>query len=169
MQPEVSNDRQAFDRRWRPALLAYFMRRVRSHAEAEDLTQEVFARLAGKDAGGDMPIDAYVFQIAANLLRDRARRQQVRTRYLEEHAAIEGERIDALDPYRITAGREAHAILLTGLARLPDRTRTIFILYRLENMTLDAIAETIGISKSAVKKHVMKAMATLMQQVRTAQ
>ncbi|MGH8201495.1 MAG: RNA polymerase sigma factor [Steroidobacteraceae bacterium] len=62
------------DRRFRAPLLAYFDRRVREHAEAEDLTQEVFIRLAQHpDRHGGHTIDSYVFTFAANLLRDRAK------------------------------------------------------------------------------------------------
>jgi RNA polymerase sigma-70 factor (ECF subfamily) len=43
LEPEpLQLDYEALNRRWRPALVAFFLRRVRSHAEAEDLTQEVF-------------------------------------------------------------------------------------------------------------------------------
>src|SRR3546814_11671973 len=37
------------NRRFRPGLMAFFLRRVGNHAEAEDLTQEVFVRLADTD------------------------------------------------------------------------------------------------------------------------
>jgi RNA polymerase sigma-70 factor (ECF subfamily) len=45
-----------------------------------------------------------------------------------------------------------------GLDQLPDRTRQIFILYRLEDMKCREIADRIGISESAVEKHIAKAM-----------
>lgn len=38
-------DRLDLGRRWRPVLLSYFLRRVGNHAEAEDLTQELIAKL----------------------------------------------------------------------------------------------------------------------------
>jgi hypothetical protein len=52
--------------------MAFFLRRVQSHAEAEDLTQEVFARLLVGKGTTDQP-DVYVFRIAQNLLVDRVR------------------------------------------------------------------------------------------------
>lgn len=159
---EAISDHPQFARRWRPALMSFFLRRVNNHAEAEDLTQEVFAKLLSRsDATIDSP-DSYVFQTATNLLRDRARRVKVRQAYSETIGAMDGQGVETLDPHRIAVGRDELAQLNKGLMALPERTRTIFVLYRVENLSLDEIAEAFGISKSAVKQHVMKAMAALM-------
>src|SRR5690606_6752463 len=54
--------------------MAYFMRRVVQRSEAQDLTQETFARLIGSQSFESAEIArAYVFRVASNLLRDRAR------------------------------------------------------------------------------------------------
>lgn len=153
------------NRRWRPALMSFFMRRVYDRAEAEDLTQEVFLRLIGRDQDIAAP-DGYVFQIAANLLRDRARRAKVRSSYREATALEPEGELDVLDPHRIAMDRQSLSIFVRGVRDLPDRTQTIFVLYRMENMSLDMIAESFGISKSAAKKHVAKAMALLMRKMR---
>lgn len=151
------------DRRWRPALMAFFMRRVRNRAEAEDLTQEVFARVMTQAAGqpGHSPPDGYIFQIAANLLRDKSRRERVRHGHAMATGAMEWRGVEMIDPYRIVADREALEVLSRSLAELPERTRIIFTLYRLEHVDKAAIAKSLGISKSAVTQHVMKAMAFL--------
>jgi RNA polymerase sigma-70 factor (ECF subfamily) len=145
--------------------MSFFLRRVRDHAEAEDLTQDVFARLAASEQEIESP-DAFVFQVAANLLRDRARIQKVRSDYLKQQAPFDEQDIEPLDPYRIVAGRDLLAVLLAGMDELPERTRDIFTLYRIENLDQGTIAQSYGISRSAVKKHVMRAMAYLMARVR---
>lgn len=166
MQP--ARDQLDFGRRWRPALLSYFLRRVRDHAEAEDLTHELIAKLL-KHRDDDLASpEAYIFQMASNLLADRARRLKVRAQYRERVSRTEELGIDPLDPFRITAGRDELSVLENALTSLPDRTRAIFILYRLENLGQDKIAETFGISISAVKKHVARAMASLMKEMRSA-
>jgi RNA polymerase sigma factor (sigma-70 family) len=48
-----------------------------------------------------------------------------------------------------------------GLRELPDRTRTIFILARLEDMKHSEIAQRLGISVSAVEKQLTKGLAYL--------
>jgi RNA polymerase sigma factor (sigma-70 family) len=161
VQPSVLRDATQLNRRWRPALMSFFLRRVSSHAEAEDLTQEVFARLLVDSDRSAKASDAYVFQIAANLLRDGARRSKVRSEYREAIGVIHEDRAELFDPARIASGHAALAALIAGLESLPERTRAIFTLYRIENVEMSAIAEGFGISKSAVKKQVMKAMAAL--------
>jgi len=159
------NQEELLNRRWRPALMAFFLRRVRNPEEAEDLTQEVFIRMLANVQAGSQP-DVYIFQIAQNLVRDRARKAAVRERYKRAIAGEADREVDWLDPYDIAAGREQLATLVAALADLPERTRTIFILFRIENMSQDAIGSAYGISKSAVKKQVAKAMAQLVKTMR---
>lgn len=164
-----ASDQSDLGRRWRPALLSYFMRRVRDHAEAEDLTQETIARLVGRDGSAMESPEAYIFSMASNLLADRARRNRVRSHYRDMAMRTDGAGIDPLDPFRIAAGRDDLASLAAALERLPERTQAIFVLYRLENLSQDRIAESFGISVSAVKKHVARAMTALMRQMRSVQ
>lgn len=154
-----------WNRRWRPALMAFFVRRIGDRSEAEDLTQEVFERMLRSDASVANP-NAFVFQIAANLLADRHRRAQVRDRYRHLVEADEWRDIEWKDPQTIALGHEAMERLVEALKALPDRTRTLFILYKFEQMSQDSIAERYGISASAVKQHVAKAMAFLATQMR---
>lgn len=154
-----------FHREFRPALMAFFLRRSQSHSEAEDLTQEVFIRIAGRSDASMRSAEAYVFQVAANLLRDRGRRAKVRQDYVAGMRAVEGLGVEQLDPYRVAAGREQLACLDAALADLPERTRQIFLLFRFENVSQRAIADGFGISISAVEKHLSRAMTHLIQEL----
>lgn len=145
--------------------MAFFLRRIHNRAEAEDLTQEVFVRMLRSVEGGGQP-DAYVFEIAANLLSDRARKAKVRERYRESMGTDPDREVDWLDPHSVAVGHERMATFASALADLPERTRTIFILYRIENLSQDVIAATYGISTSAVKQQVAKAMAFLAKRMR---
>lgn len=89
MRPETEGELTALSRRFRPALMAYFVRRLRNHAEAEDLTQEVFLRLAQREAGSVEAPERYMFRTAANLLADRARRNKARANGLEVLGRVE--------------------------------------------------------------------------------
>jgi RNA polymerase sigma-70 factor (ECF subfamily) len=57
----------------------------------------------------------------------------------------------------VGARQELHAATL-ALLRLPERTRTVFILRRLEGMRFHEIASHLGISVSAVEKHMVRAI-----------
>jgi RNA polymerase sigma factor (sigma-70 family) len=163
---ETARQRQLDDlcRRFRPALLAYFLRRVPDPAEAEDLAHDVFLRLAGIPLEQLRSADAYIFQAAANLLKDRARRWKVRDDYAATRVAAEAEELEprAFDPERIEAARRSLAALVARLRELPQRTREIFILYRIENVARRHIAQAYGLSISTVEKEVARATAYLM-------
>lgn len=138
--------------------MAFFVRRLHDHAEAEDLTQEVLLRLSvhAADLRGDEP-GPYVFQMAANLLRDRARKNMVRARYQVGLGAIEAADIEQRDPDRVVEARQSLATVLAALRELPERTRSIFILFRLEQLKQREIADMYGLSVRAVEKHIVKA------------
>jgi len=157
------------DRSFRGPLVAYFMKRVNSRNEAEDLSQEVFIRLLNHpDKNNGQTIDGYVFTIAANLLRDRAKSVATaqRTRIqsldvLDEKEAFEANLVEDRNPERVLVGRQTIQDVLEALSELGERTRDVFILARLENVQHREIARMYGISVSAVEKMMMKAMAHL--------
>jgi RNA polymerase sigma factor (sigma-70 family) len=169
MRCAAQTDLAQLDRRYRPALMAFFLRRLGSRAEAEDMTQDVFAKLATIDPCEVRSSQAYIFQTAANLLRDRGRREKVRSTYRACASGAEGIGVETIDPARIQAGREALAAVVVGLNELPEQTRTIFILYRLENVDKRTLAEAHGVSLSSIDRHLMKAMAHLIERVRNSE
>lgn len=164
----VATDREELDAlntAYRPALVRYFARRIYNHAEAEDLTQEVFIRLAGADLGSVEKREAFVFQIASNLLRDRARRSRVRDEYRSEVQRNPEAGIDLLDPHRVAEGHDMLKALYHALGELPERTRRIFTLYRIENVARKTIADEFGITEWAVDKQVSRAMGFLVDRI----
>lgn len=148
-------------RRYRPALMAFFVRRIHNPAEAEDLTQEVLMRLVEVPTEQVQTPDAYIFRIAANLLRDRHRRLQVREAWRSDTIHQHDRAADYVDPLRLLEGQEALGLVSTALAELSQRSREILLLFRLERMRKRDIADSFGISVSAVDKHIVKATAYL--------
>ena len=154
---------------FRPALMSFFLRRIGNYAEAQDLTQQVFVRLAAVDGLGRVEhTTGYVFTIAANLLKDRRRKMRTSPPAvcLPDHALID-ELIDGAvedrSPERVILARETLSDVLRTLDALGEKTRDIFILFRLENMKQREIAELYGIAQSTVEKHIMKATLRLAQ------
>lgn len=149
------------DGRLRQALIAFFSRRVSTLAEAEDLAQDVFIRIA-RAPRDDAPMpDAYIFRIAANLLRDKGRRERVRASYREARAVEDFLGVDLLDPHRVAEGREDLERVARTIAGLPEKTRRIFTLYRIEHIDKHAIAESFGLSVRMVEIHVQRALVAL--------
>lgn len=148
-------------RRYRPALISFFVRRLDNPAEAEDLTQEVLLKLIQLPADEVRQPEAYIFRMASNLIRDRYRRRQVRDSYRVEQAELEERAADYIDPLRLLEGKEKLGLVSRALADLSQRTRDILLLFRVERMRKRDIAESFGISVSAVDKHLIRATAHL--------
>ncbi|HKT54237.1 MAG TPA: RNA polymerase sigma factor [Caulobacteraceae bacterium] len=166
---------EALDLRYRRPLVAFFRRRTPTTAEAEDLAQEVFVRLLqSKTFRRGAGSDAFVFTVASNLLRDRARMAGHRKQ--GAHFSVDGadgfaagtHLIEDRSPERVLIGREALAIANTALLELPIRTREIFVLCRYEQLSHREIAKFYGVTVSAVEKHVAKALAHLASRLKGA-
>jgi RNA polymerase sigma factor (sigma-70 family) len=156
---------QELDARFRAPLMAYFTRRTGNRSEAEDLTQETFARLiASSSFEFADQANAYVFRVAMNLLRDRARRasrwRKVPTFPLDVVAVDEigNGFVEDICPERVLLGKESLAEALACLDELGERTMNIFILFRMEGMKQKDIAALYGIGLSTVEKQIMAAV-----------
>ncbi len=150
-----------------PALTRFFQRRILEHADVDDLVQEVFLRLSRRGDLTDITnIGGYIFQTAANVLKDRLRHRM--SRHTADHNLLDDQQIDdtAFSPERVLVGKETLSHLSAALAELPDRTQTIFVLCRLEGMQYAAVAKNLGISVSSVDKHMAKAMDHLMSRLK---
>lgn len=147
-----------------PALRRYFRRRVAAH-EVDDLIQEVFANLQGRrseSAVDDMR--RYLFVVAGNVL---LRKRSHDTRWAAHQAPDAWEHREEASPERTILGRERLGRAIGVIANLPVRTRQVFILHRFEDMTYQRIGEQLGISVSAVEKHIMAALKALLREADT--
>jgi RNA polymerase sigma factor (sigma-70 family) len=154
-------------RRHRPALLRYFQRKGIRPPDDEDAVQEVFVRLARRDglATEVASLDAYIFAAAAHVATDLHRWGA--SRASGRHDAYD-EALHAPPEYgpdEVLEGRQALNLVRIGLKELPERTRTVFVLARLEHMRHAEIARRLGISVTAIEKHLHRAVAHLAQRV----
>lgn len=141
-----------------PALRRYFRRRAGA-AEAEDLVQEVFVRLAARSRGEAVEdVERYLFRIANNVLISRHRRDTALVRRAAEGALEPYDSADEISPERALIGKQALSALAHVVRDLPPRTREAFVYHRFEELTYAAIAERMQISPSGVEKHIQRAM-----------
>lgn len=149
----------------RPALKRIFVARTGSEAEAEDLLQDLFVRLTATASESVSNPDAFIYRMGMNQLIDR-RRQQAReaareTRWSEERS-LSGEDSTAEPPDLALQRKQAMERLTLAVEDLPDRTRQAFRLHKLEGLGHGEVARRMGISRSAVEKHIMRALRRLM-------
>ncbi|PXA87683.1 RNA polymerase subunit sigma-24 [Caulobacter sp. D5] len=161
-----SDDIDQVVRRHEGVLRRFIALRVGGGADVDDLVHEVFLRFARSPPDERVErLDSYLFQTAANLIRDRARRQQVRrlaVPEIEEAAASQA----PATPEQTLIDRETLTEVRRALADLPERTRHVFLLYRIDGLRHQAIADALGVSISTVEKDVRRAMAHLTRRVR---
>ncbi len=154
---KLSSIRELFLRNKR-GLLSYLSRRV-GREDASDLLQETFVRALRHDQFetiADPP--AFLKQIAINLTRDFARRQESEAKYFVSGDAPEDIPDAAAAPDDLCGAQERARRLLAAVNALPPKCREAFVLRRFEDQSQDQIAERLGISRNMVQKHLRLAM-----------
>ena len=142
-----------------PRLLRVLSRKVASRDEAQDLVQEIFARLVRLGRWQRDRLErpeAYLGQVARNLLRDRARVTARRARHL--HVVADENEIAGHDQQRHLEHRDTLGRLEQVILRLKPRTRDIFVAHRVHGMSYAEIAERTGLSQKGVEKQMAKAI-----------
>ena len=130
-----------------------------SSAEADDLVQEVFARLQARSNGAPLDnVEGYLFRSAANVLISHFRTESgqgwARHRRLDEWM----EPPENISPERTLIGKQAIERVIASLEDMPARSREAFLLHRFEELTGPAIAQRMGISVKAVEALISRAM-----------
>lgn len=150
-------------RRYRAPLSGFFANRVRNPADVDDLVQEVFVQLIKRTRGEPIEhIEQYLFQTAANVLKDQGRRKQAR--HQDAHDSFDEDLhvlAMELSPERVVLGEESVERVARALQELPERTRDIFFLRAMDHCKFADIARMLGVSKSTVEKEMVKAMSHL--------
>lgn len=149
-------------RAYRAPLLRFFSSRESDRSVAEDMVQQVFERLVQR--GEIDSIDnarGYIFAIAQSVFADHVRK--IGTRRVHAHDEFDESLHGGVDfsPEYVLDKRERLARAMEILQGLPERSRVIFVLRRLEGVKYQEIAARLGISVSAVEKHMERAIAQL--------
>lgn len=158
--PNTTTGLEAIFRAHGPGLVKYFQRRV-GPEEACDLAQDVFTRAAGSEQRNDLVNPGgFLRRIAQNLLIDRSRK-------LARNNAIMLPLVEAMDaPVPAEQEHELHAKDLLeafelAVRTMPEKTRQVFLMHRIDELSYREIHERLGISMATVEYHMVKALAHL--------
>jgi RNA polymerase sigma-70 factor (ECF subfamily) len=150
----------------RGALLRFLAARCGDAAEAEDLLQELWLKIAARPSGPVANARGYLFRMANNLVLDRARGRRRAMRRDREwadqeepaQASIELRSDPAPDAEAGLIEAQESAMVRQAVEALPPGARRALLLYRFEGRGQDEIAGIMGISRSGVEKHLALAM-----------
>jgi RNA polymerase sigma-70 factor (ECF subfamily) len=138
------------------------VRRGTTPEHAEDLVQEAMLRLhAYTLEGGEVRNrEAFLARTVRNLAVDAHRHARV-----ERYESLPVEELDLVDfaptPDEVFAADQRLIRMRDALMRANPRTSEVFFMHRLEGFSHAKIAQMLGISVSAVEKHVASAVTIL--------
>ncbi|MGH8656524.1 MAG: RNA polymerase sigma factor [Gammaproteobacteria bacterium] len=142
----------------REALRRFFTRYLGCPEIASDLVQALYLRLERAPSVSDHEqARAWLFRVATNLARDNVKLRRRRDELLKT-ARIGGTEYATPTPEDMMLGREQIRTLQAAVAELPSLCAEVLFLSRMEGLTHGAIAKRLGVSKSLVEKHVMRAL-----------
>ena len=123
-------------------------RLVGPREDVEDIVHEVFL-IAVRRRGsfrGDASIKTWLFRIAHNVVRGRRRCERVRRWLFARHAEkLPEECVAMVTPLEEIEQRERSARLYAALDRIPDNYRAALILYEIEGLSGEQVAEFLGV------------------------
>ncbi len=143
-------------------LLRFLKLRCGSATEAEDLIQDLYLKVCAAGEGAAIRDPApYLYRIATNLLLDRRRAGRRAVRREDEWRRTASTRIgsqeatDAASPEQAVDARLRLQQLLSAVEELPEQTRRVFRLHKLQGLSHSEVAAALGISRSSVEKHMI--------------
>ena len=150
-------------------LRRFLIARTGSEADADDLLSELWIKANSVQPGPVSNPGSYLFKMANNLVLDRlretSRRQRREGDWIAEqrgsHALVEEPADPASSAEQMLIERDEQNRLTEAIDHLPARARRVLRMHKLEGLGHAEIAAQLGISKSAVEKHMALAMAHL--------
>ncbi len=141
-------------------IFRYALGLVGSREEAEDITQDIYARLWERrdELGGVANLQGYVLGSVRNLCLDRIKR---RRRFDERVEAMRHEERVSRQP----EGFDLKERLAQIVATLPERQQMVFHLRDVEGKEMADIAATVGIDESTARVLLSRARKTIREEM----
>ena len=146
--------------------------------EAEDMAQEVFVQVfkAISQFRGDSKISTWIYRIAVNLCKNRAKYLSRRHSDAQDELEPVAERAplsqakgvtygDVARPDHMVEGFQVEAIVQAAIAELDPDFREVLVLRDVEDLTYDEIGEITGLAEGTVKSRIHRARGMLKAKV----
>jgi RNA polymerase sigma-70 factor (ECF subfamily) len=136
---------------------------LREREDALDVVQEAFVKVfdAARRWDGSADAGPWLSRVTVNLAIDRYRRNKRRGQTFSP--LVEGDHVAALKdhgpgPERGVHHREASGRVERALRSLPERQRAVVVLRHYQDLSLEEIAQTLGMSLGTVKSSLHRAL-----------
>ena len=169
----VESDRDAYEEVFRAMyapLVRYAASITRREASARDLVQDVFVSLweSRRTLDPTQSLEAYLYRAVRNRAYNEYRNRRTRS---DKERDIRDEPVGLLseppDPDDAVDAQTLQKNLEVWIAELPDRQREALTLSRFQGLSHDDIAEAMDISPRTVNNHIVRALRSLRERVRT--
>jgi RNA polymerase sigma-70 factor (ECF subfamily) len=136
--------------------------------DVEDLVHEVFLVAVRRRGSfrGEASVKTWLFRIAHNVVRGRRRRERVRRWLFARHVEkLPAEHVAIVTPLEEIEQREQIARLYAALDRIPDDYRAVLILYEIEGLSGEQVAEFLGVPLGTIWVRLHRGRARLLREL----
>lgn len=156
--PSARSDFAGFYRATLAPLRRYLARLIGSQTEAQDLAHEAYAKVlpALRDKEISQP-QAFLYTTAKHLALDQLKRRTRAPFDASQPADSAAALSSAPGVEAIVMAREEWALLERVVAELPPGCRQVLLLRTIDRMSHAEIAEKLGLARSSVEKHLLRA------------
>ena len=145
-------------------LKLFLMRKSFPADEAEDMVQDVFVRLCELEAAHKIEyVKSFAFKMAQNLAIDSIRKKKVRRGNGASSDILADIPDDDERPDDWLEQSQKRQLMLLALDALPKRCSQVVRMHKLEEKSHAEVASELGITRHAVEKHMVRAMARCRQ------
>ncbi len=137
--------------------LYLFLYKKMDNDEAADTIQEVYLRWQKLDLSGVKNPRAFLFTMALNMVRDKARHQAIKLEYAVAVQDLHDSEYYIEEPAQHYDERTQLKRLLQALNQLPEVIQHAFLLFRYDNMTHAEIARQLNVSNKTVARYIQRA------------
>lgn len=143
---------------------AYYLalRILHDEEASKDVVSDAFEQVWRKLQGCEVDnVSSYLLTTVKNVCLDYIRKQDIRNRYVQASMQVVDWVNNNLD--RVDVQEEKIQAIMQALEELTPRTQQIVRLCYVERKKYREVAAELGISESAVKKHIMQALSYMRQ------
>jgi RNA polymerase sigma-70 factor (ECF subfamily) len=160
-----AGNNQAFEllaRRYYRSVFSLVAAHLSASNEVEDVVQDTFLRVLDRIQSFDArrPFPPWLYQVARNLAKNHKRRMWFRkTAPLSEtDDAVESASPGPADEFE---QQQIRQLVAKHVEKLPQRQRTAFRLFEIEEYSADEVGQMMGLNATAVRSNVYQARRTL--------